>query len=326
MLTLHDKKVWAAGHNGMVGSALCRRLEAERCDILTVDRAALDLRNQQAVMRWMKAQKPDVIIIAAAHVGGIMANSEEPADFLYNNLMIEANIIHAAYLCGVKKLLFLGSSCIYPRDAAQPLCEEALLTGALEPTNEAYALAKISGIKLCESYRKQYGCNFISAMPCNLYGPGDTYHPRRSHVIPALIMKCEKARQENKPSLTIWGTGTPLREFLYVDDLADVLVFLLKHYEGEKHINVGSGQEISIRDLAHMIAELTGYEGRIFFDPAMPDGTPRKLMDSTRLNALGWYPSTSLGEGLAKTWQAYQIEKASEEMALSLTSRQQDCA
>lgn len=213
MFALHNKKIWVAGHNGMVGSALCRRLGRERCDILTVDRSALDLRDQQSVMNWMQAQKPDIVVVAAAHVGGIMANGEEPAAFLYNNLMIEANIIHAAYLCGVEKLLFLGSSCIYPRDAAQPLCEEALLTGALEPTNEAYALAKIAGIKLCAAYRKQYGCNFISAMPCNLYGPGDTYHPRRSHVIPALIMKCEKARQNNEPALTLWEAARPYGNF-----------------------------------------------------------------------------------------------------------------
>lgn len=298
---LRNKRVFVAGHNGMVGAATVRRLQSEDCDILTIPKTELDLRRQADVECWMAAQKPDAVVLAAARVGGIKANRDFPADFLYDNLMIEANIIHAAYKTGVEKLLFPGSSCIYPKHAAQPIAEGALLTGALEPTNDAYAVAKIAGIKLCQSYRRQYGCDFIAAMPCNLYGPGDTYDAGCSHVIPALMMKMHGAEGD----VTLWGTGAPLREFLYVDDLADALVFLLKNYSDESHINVGSGAEISIAGLSREIAAVTGFKGDIRFDPSMPDGTPRKLMDSGRINALGWRPRTPLREGLQKAYADY---------------------
>ena len=302
---LQNKKIWVAGHNGMVGSALLRRLAAANCEILTVSRQDLDLRQQSAVDDWLAENKPDAVILAAAHVGGIKANNEYPADFLYNNLAIETNVIHGAYKAGVRKLLFLGSSCIYPRDAVQPITEEALLTAPLEPTNEWYAIAKIAGIKLCQAYRRQYGCDFIAAMPCNLYGPGDMYDVQRSHVIPALIMKLHEAKQAAQSSVTLWGTGTPLREFLYVDDLADALVSLLRQYSEEVHINVGSGNEISIKNLATEIASVVGYEGNIAFDPSKPDGTPRKLMDNSRLQATGWRAETALRAGLKEAYQDY---------------------
>lgn len=298
---LRNKRVFVAGHNGMVGSATVRRLQSEDCEILTASRAELDLRRQDDVERWMAAQKPDAVIIAAARVGGIKANRDFPADFIYDNLMIEASLIHAAYETSVEKLLFLGSSCIYPKYAAQPIVEDALMTGALEPTNDAYAVAKIAGIKLCQSYRKQHGCDFIAAMPCNLYGPGDTYDAERSHVIPALIMKMHGAQGD----ITLWGTGAPLREFLYVDDLADALVFLLKNYSAESHINVGSGTEISIAELAREIAAVTRFEGAVNFDPSMPDGVSRKLMDNSCLASLGWRSRTPLREGLQKAYADY---------------------
>lgn len=307
--SLRNKKIWVAGHNGMVGSAVARRLQSEECEVLATPRADLDLRSQADVESWFGANSPDAVILAAARVGGIKANCDEPASFLYDNLMIEANVIHAAYGHGVKKLLFLGSSCIYPKLASQPIREEALLTGALETTNEFYAVAKIAGIKMCGSYRKQYGCDFISAMPCNLYGPGDTYDQSRSHVIPALIMKMHAAKIKNLPSIVLWGTGVPLREFLYVDDLADALVFLLKNYGGEGHVNVGSGHEISIMALAGEIAGIVGYGGKIMFDAAMPDGAPRKLMDSARLAGMGWKPHTGLREGLRAAYADY-LKKA----------------
>ncbi len=300
--SLQNKKVWVAGHKGMVGRAAVRRLQQENCDILTAD---LDLRVQADTQNWLAAHKPDAVILAAAKVGGIAANSTYPAEFLYDNLMIESNVIDGAYKAGVEKLLFLGSSCIYPRAAAQPITEDALLTGSLEATNEPYAVAKIAGIKMCQAYQSQYGCNFISAMPCNLYGPDDTYHAENSHVIPALIMKICAAKEARKDHVEIWGTGTPLREFLYVDDLVDALVFLLQSYSEEEHINVGSGAEISIAGLAHMIASITGYKGELVFNADKADGTPRKLMDSGKLAALGWQPQTLLKEGLEKVIADY---------------------
>lgn len=302
-LSLKGKRVWVAGHRGMVGSAVCRRLAGEGCEILRDD---LDLRRQADVEVWMVEARPDVVILAAAKVGGIGANSEAPANFLYDNLMIEANVIHAAAEAGVEKLLFLGSSCIYPKDAQQPIAEEALLTGALEPTNEAYAVAKIAGVKLCAAYRAQKGCDFIAAMPCNLYGPGDRFDEQGSHVIPAVMMKMHAAKEAGADSVSLWGTGAPLREFLYVDDLADALVFLLQRYSDVRPVNVGSGAEISIADLASKIADVVGYEGRIVFDPAYPDGTPRKIMDCKRIHDHGWSPDTELQDGLRKTYVWYQ--------------------
>ncbi|MCB9989671.1 MAG: GDP-L-fucose synthase [Rhodospirillales bacterium] len=302
---MRNKKIWVAGHSGMVGDACVRRLAREDCDVLTVSHADLDLRRQAETEAWLTAYKPDAVIVAAAKVGGIMANATQPADFLYDNLAIETNIIHGAYKAGVEKLLFLGSSCIYPREAPQPIAEGALLTGPLEPTNEPYAIAKIAGIKLCQSYRRQYGCDFISAMPCNLYGPGDTYHAENSHVIPALMMKLHAAKAAGQSSVTLWGTGHPLREFLHVDDLADALVFLLKHYADEPHINIGSGQEITIAALAGMVAGVVGYDGEIVFDPSKPDGTPRKLMDNTKVTAMGWQPITALQDGIEHAYVWY---------------------
>lgn len=292
------KKIWVAGHRGLVGSALCDRLQSENCIILTVPRSLLDLRDQAATKQWIADNQPDVIIITAAQVGGIGANASRPAEFIYDNLMMEANIIEAAHRNNVQKLLFLGSSCIYPKEAPQPIPENALLTGPLEPTNRAYSLAKIAGIELCQSYRRQYGCDFISAMPCNLYGPHDRFDLEQSHVIPALILKMHQARKE----IEIWGSGNPLREFLYAADLADGLVFLLTHYSGESPINIGSGTEISIRDLAHKIAAATGYKGDIVFNSNKPDGTPRKLLDSRHINKAGWHAKTPLDEGLEKTY------------------------
>lgn len=303
--SLRNKKVWVAGHNGMVGAATVRRLAREECCILTMERSALDLRAQADTQDWLAEHRPDVVIVAAAKVGGILANDTYPADFLYDNLMIEANIIRASFKAGVKKLLFLGSSCIYPREAEQPIKEEALLTAPLEQTNEWYAVAKIAGIKLCQAYRKQHGCDFIAAMPCNLYGPGDTYDEQNSHVIPALLMKMHKAKREGAAQVVLWGTGMPLREFMHVDDLADALVFLLKHYSDASPVNTGSGGEVSIRDLAGEIAQTVGYKGNILFDPEKPDGTPRKLMDSSRLHALGWQPRISLSDGLLQVYQDY---------------------
>lgn len=303
--TLQHKRVWVAGHRGMVGAALVRRLAQEDCDILTVDRQTVDLRRQTETEDWMAQHKSDVVVIAAAKVGGIMANATYPADFLYDNLMIEANIIHAAYRIGIEKLLFLGSSCIYPKFAAQPIVEESLLTGALEPTNEAYAIAKIAGIKLCQTYRQQHGCDFISAMPCNLYGQSDSFDAKNSHVIPALLMKFHAAKTSGAETVTLWGTGSPLREFLHVDDLAEALVYILKHYSDAPHINVGAGTELSIADLAHAVAKTVGYSGNILFDPSKPDGTPRKLMDNGKIAALGWSPRISLQDGLKDAYVWY---------------------
>lgn len=316
MLPLRNKRVYVAGHRGLAGGALVRRLAAEDCTILTADRAALDLRRADDVDRWFAQNSPDVVFMAAARVGGIGANAAAPADFLYDNLMIEANVIDAARRYGVEKLLFLGSSCIYPRDAAQPVAEEALLTGAPEPTNEAYAIAKIAGIKLCQSYRRQHGCNFVSAMPCNLYGPGDRYDEMLSHVIPALIMKMHAAAESGADHVTLWGTGAPLREFMYADDMADALVYLMKNYSGEMPVNVGSGAEIGIAALAQAVAAATGFTGEIRFDPSKPDGAPRKLLDCTRLGALGWRCETMpLAVGLALAYGDFKIRKAQRDAA-----------
>ncbi len=300
---LADKRVYVAGHRGMVGAALVRRLQAEDCKILTAARE-VDLREQAAVRKWFASNRPDVVILAAAKVGGIWANDNAPAEFLYDNLAIEMNVIEAARQAGVDKLLFLGSSCIYPRDAAQPMSENALLTGPLEKTNEWYAIAKIAGIKLCQAYRRQYGCDFISAMPTNLYGPGDNFDLETSHVLPALLRKAHEAKASGD-SLTVWGSGSPLREFLHVDDLADACVHLLKTYHGDVPVNVGSGQEVSIKALAELIAGVVGYQGKVKFDSSKPDGTPRKLLDSGFLASLGWTPGIPLREGIENAYRAY---------------------
>jgi GDP-L-fucose synthase len=303
--SLARKRVWVAGHRGMVGAALVRRLSSENCDILTVDRATLDLMQQEAVAAWMAKVRPQVIFVAAAKVGGILANDTYPADFLYQNLMIEANIIEAARRESAEKLLFLGSSCIYPREAPQPIPESALLTGSLEPTNQWYAIAKIAGIKLCQAYRRQYGCDFISAMPTNLYGPGDNYDLETSHVLPALIRKAHEAKLRGNRQIVIWGTGKPRRELLHVDDCADALVHILKTYSDPDHINVGSGQDLTISELARLVVEVVGFEGEIAHDLSKPDGTPRKLMSAEKLRALGWRPGVDLREGIAHAYRAF---------------------
>ncbi len=302
MFDLKAKRVWVAGHRGMVGSALVRRLAAENCSVLTVSRDVVDMRRQVDVEQWMAREKPQVVFLAAAKVGGINANNIYPAEFLYENLMIEANIIQAAYKVGVEKLVFLGSTCIYPKLAAQPIVEESLLTGPLEPTNEWYAIAKIAGIKLCQAYRRQYGCDFIAAQPTNLYGPGDNYDLANSHVLPALLRKAHEAKLRGDASFTVWGSGTPLREFLHVDDLADAVVHLSKAFSGEGHINIGSGQEVSIRKLAEMICAEIGFKGNLVFDASKPDGTPRKLCDVSKLKALGWDHARDLKTGLTQTY------------------------
>jgi GDP-L-fucose synthase len=308
--SLQGKRVFVSGHRGMVGSALVRRLERENCEIITAGRSELDLLSQAAVSEWFSREKPEAVFLAAAKVGGILANDSEPASFLYENLMIEANIIHSAHKAGVEKLLFLGSSCIYPKFAEQPIVEEALLTAPLEPTNEWYAIAKIAGIKLCQAYRRQHGDDFISAMPANLYGPGDNYDLKSSHVMPALIRKIHEAKIAGAPSIELWGSGTPLREFMYVDDCADALVFLMKNYSGEGHVNVGTGSDLSIAELAKLIARIAGYEGGLTLDRSKPDGTPRKLMSSAKLHALGWTPSIPLEDGIAKVYRDFAAEYA----------------
>jgi GDP-L-fucose synthase len=289
----------------MVGSALVRRLAIESCEILTAGRSELDLRRQADVEAWMDHFRPHAVIMAAATVGGIAANNGFPADFLYDNLLIGTNVIHAAKLYGVEKLLFLGSSCIYPRLAQQPIQEDALLTGPLEPTNQWYAVAKIAGIKMCQAYRRQHGCDFIAAMPTNLYGPNDTFDPLTSHVVPALLLKAHRAKVEGRTDIVIWGTGTPRREFMYVDDLADALIHLLQTYSSEEHINVGVGSDVTISELVKIIMQVVGVGARIRFDSSKPDGTPRKLMDSGRLLAMGWRPKTSLEDGLRKAYAWY---------------------
>lgn len=308
---LSGKRVWVSGHRGMVGSALLRRLETEPvADVLTAGRDTLDLIDQAAVNAWVQDAKPDVAIIAAAKVGGIVANDQSPADFLYENLMIATNSIHAAYKAGVTKLLFLGSSCIYPKFAEQPIREDSLLTGALEPTNQWYAVAKIAGVKLCQAYRAQHGRDFISAMPTNLYGPGDNYDLTTSHVIPALIRKADAARIAGEPSMEIWGTGSARREFMHVDDLADAAVHVLKHYSEAEPINIGAGDDVSILDLTRAVMRAVGFEGDITHDRTKPDGTPRKLMDGSKLTALGWTPSISLDAGLNATVETFRAEIA----------------
>lgn len=302
---LTGKTIWVAGHNGMVGSAIVRRLEKEKCTVLTASRDDLDLTRQSGVESWIAQNKPDAIFLAAAKVGGIHANNTYPADFLHDNLVIETNIIHASYKNNVDKLLFLGSSCIYPKQAPQPMNEEHLLTGPLEPTNEWYAIAKIAGIKLCEAYRKQHGCDFISLMPTNLYGPGDNYHPENSHVPAAFIRRFHEAKESSASEVTIWGTGTPLREFMHVDDLADACVFAMQNYSDSSFLNAGTGQEISIQEFASTVAKIVGFEGEIKNDLDKPDGTPRKLMDSSKLLSLGWSPKYSLEEGLRMTYEDF---------------------
>ena len=302
---LEGKRVWVAGHRGMVGSAIVRRLASEGCEILTAGRDVLDLERQSAVEAWIAEHKPDAIFMAAAKVGGILANDTYPADFLYNNLVIETNIVDAAWRNGVDKVLFLGSSCIYPKFAPQPIMEDALLTGPLEPTNEWYAIAKIAGIKLAQAYRKQHGCDFISAMPTNLYGPGDNFDLNSSHVLPALIRKAHEAKLAGADSITIWGTGTPRREFLHADDCADACVFLMQRYSGHEHVNVGSGEDISILDLAKLVCEVVGFGGEIRTDPTKPDGTMRKLMSGEKLKAMGWRPGTGLKEGVRAVYNAF---------------------
>jgi GDP-L-fucose synthase len=294
-----EDKIYVAGHRGMVGSALVRRLEATgHRNLVIAGSDVLDLREQEAVRQFFFRERPDYVFLAAAKVGGIMANNTYRADFIYENLMMQANVIHASWQVGVKKLLFLGSSCIYPKLAPQPLQESYLLTGLLEPTNEPYAIAKIAGIKMCDAYRQQYGCNFISVMPTNLYGPNDNYHPENSHVLPALLRRFHEARRDHLPEVVIWGTGTPLREFLHVDDLADACVYLMQHYAEPGLVNIGVGEDLSILDLAKLIASIVGYTGKIRTDPEKPDGTPRKLMDVRKLHGLGWRAKIALADGI----------------------------
>ena len=305
-------RTFVAGHRGMVGSAILRKLDAEGADAIVRSRADLDLLDRAAVQRFLLAEKPEAVIVAAAKVGGIHANNAYPADFIFENLTIECNVIHGAFEAGVRRLLFLGSSCIYPRDAAQPMAEEALLTGPLEPTNEAYAIAKIAGIKLCDSYNRQYGTDYRSVMPANLYGPNDQFHSENSHVLPALMARFHEAARAGAAEVAIWGSGRPRREFLHVDDLADACLFVMgvekSTYEQATrstlgHVNVGSGEEVTIAELAQMLAGVTGFSGRIVYDPSRPDGTPRKLLDTTRLESMGWRPTIRLEEGLSRTYQ-----------------------
>lgn len=301
------KKVWITGHRGMVGSALVRRFQQENCTILTASRDELDLRNPILVRQWIKEHKPDAVIIAAAKVGGILANDTYPADFIHDNIAISSSIINGSFHEGVNRLMFLGSSCIYPKFAAQPIAESALLTGPLEPTNEWYALAKIAGIKMCQAYRKQHGVDYISAMPTNLYGPGDNYNLHTSHVIPALIRKFHEAKTQSMNEVIVWGSGKPLREFMHVDDLADALFYLMANYSEYEHINVGSGQEISIYDLAVLISDIVGFKGKLTFDQSKPDGTPRKLMDSSRLSNLGWEGKIKIRDGIKNAYEDFVL-------------------
>jgi GDP-L-fucose synthase len=307
---LSGRRVFVAGHSGMVGSALLRRLKSADCEILTVSSKEVDLRRQAPTEAWLEATRPDVVVVAAATVGGILANDTRPAEFLYDNMMIEGNLIEAARRSGVKKLLFLGSSCIYPRLAKQPMTEDELLTGPLEPTNQWYAIAKIAGLKLCAAYRRQFGCDFISAQPTNLYGPGDTYDLQASHVVPALMAKMHKAKLTGAAEVEIWGTGKPRREFLHVDDLADALVFLVEHYSDESHINVGWGDDVTIAELAAIIAEVVGFRGKLRYATEKPDGMPRKLLDVSLMDGLGWRPRIKLREGLADAYRWFAAHAA----------------
>ena len=306
-----SSRIFVAGHRGLVGSAVCRRLkDLGYRNLLTATRDQLDLRDQAAVSYWFRANRPEYVYLVAGTVGGIMANSTRPAEFIYDNMMIHATVVHSAHLFGAKKLLYLGSSCIYPRHATQPMKEEELLTGPLEPTNESYAIAKIAGIKLCQSYRKQYGSDFISAMPTNLYGPNDNFDLTSSHVLPAMIRKFHDARVEGRDEVVVWGTGAPRREFLHVDDLADACVFLMQHYDESSHINVGTGEDVSIRELAEMVRRVVHPTAKIVWDDTKPDGTPRKLLDVSRLHNLGWRHRISLGEGIESTYQWFLTHRA----------------
>lgn len=309
--SLKGKRVWVAGHRGMVGSAIVRRLRQIDCEILTADRRTLDLTRQKEVEDWVAAQKPDAAFLAAAEVGGIHANNSRPADFIYDNIAIQSAAIEASRRVGVKKLLFLGSSCIYPRLAPQPMHEDALLTGPLEPTNQWYAIAKISGLMMCQAYRRQHGCDFISAMPTNLYGPGDNFHPQESHVPAAMLLKTHNAKLDNAPSIEVWGTGSPKREFLFVDDLADACVFLMENYSAEQTINVGTGTDVTIKELAEVVARVVGYRGGFTFNTSKPDGAPRKLLDVTRLKEAGWTAKTGIEEGFARTYEWFLQNVAS---------------
>ena len=301
-----NARIYVAGHRGLVGSAICRRLEAEgHRNLLTATREQLDLRDQAAVNHWFQSHRPEFVFLVAGTVGGILANASRPAEFIYDNMMIHATVVHAAYLCEVKKLLYLGSSCIYPRECPQPMAEEALLTAPLEPTNEPYAVAKIAGIKLCQSYRRQYGCSFISAMPTNLYGPNDNFDLESSHVLPALIRKFHEAKVEGRHEVVVWGSGRPRREFLHVDDLADCCCFLMTDYDHERHINVGTGEDVTIRELAELVREIVHPAARLAFDATKPDGAPRKLLDVRRLSELGWRPSIPLAEGIESTYRSF---------------------
>lgn len=310
VFSLEGRRIWVAGHTGFVGSAICRRLQSEDCETLTVPRSEVDLRRQAETEEWMAAHRPDAIIVAAATVGGIHFNATHPAEFIYDNLAIETNIIHTAHTIGVKKLLFLGSSCIYPRMAPQPITEDSLLGGPLEITNQAYAIAKIAGIELCRSYRQQYGCDFISAMPTNLYGTNDNFDLETSHVVPALIAKAHAAKLSGAPHMVVWGSGRQRRELLYVDDLADAVVLLLRAYSGDTHVNVGTGEEVTVKDLAQLVCDVVGFRGALAFDSSKPDGTPRKRLDVSRLRELGWTAGTPLREGLARTYEFYQSNVA----------------
>jgi GDP-L-fucose synthase len=303
---LAGRRVFVAGHRGMVGAALVRRLQPERCEVLTADRRALDLTRQADTEAWLRDQRPDVVVVAAAKVGGIAANNAFPVDFLSDNLAIALNTINGAFAASVRKLLFLGSSCIYPRLAPQPITEDALLTGPLEPTNEWYAVAKIAGLKLVEAYRRQHGADYISLMPTNLYGPGDNYHPEHSHVPAALIRRFHEAKIAKAQTVTVWGTGKPRREFLAVDDLADACVFALKHYSGDRFVNVGTGRDVTIAEFARVVADVVGYEGEIVFDTSRPDGTPQKLLDVSLLTKLGWTARTGLRDGLAAAYRDFR--------------------
>lgn len=303
--SIEGKRIWVAGHRGMVGSALLRRLKQEDCTLLTVGRDEVDLRRQKETEAWLEETRPQAVFVAAAKVGGIAANYGWPAEFLYDNLVIAANVIHAAAATGVEKLLYLGSSCIYPKHAPQPIIENALLTGSLEPTNEWYAIAKIAGLKLCQAYRRQYGCNFIAAMPTNLYGPEDNFDLPTSHVVPALIRKAHNAKIQGDKELIIWGSGAPKRDLLHVDDAADALVHLMMHYSDESHVNIGSGSDLTILDLARLISNVVGFDGHIVTDSSKPDGTPRKILDTSKLTGLGWQPSIGLKEGLSATYRWY---------------------
>ncbi len=307
---LRGKRVFVAGHRGMVGSALVRRLASENCEVLTVPRQAVDLRDQSAVTAWFTQHRPQVVFMAAATVGGIYANDTRPGDFLFDNLAIATNVVDAAYRSDVEKLMFFGSTCIYPRLAPQPMPEDALLTGPLEPTNEWYAVAKIAGLKLCEAYRRQHGRDFVSVMPTNLYGPGDNFDPLSSHVLPALLRRIGEAARASRPTVEIWGSGEPRREFLHVDDLADAAVFLMRNWSEDQHINIGCGSDISIAELARLIARIVGFDGDFVFDRSKPDGAPRKLVDVSKLTALGWRPRIDLEPGIRDVYRWYLDNKA----------------